>query len=760
MFMVTVCFVFQSYLLSAANSTEGEKLINHTTGMSTEVIEGMELPVTCTHDPPQSHASEELQAERETQEHDHNQQTTDNSLSSRREDCHEQIVVSAGSMQMQLIDSPENEDAEAEDLMSTFTSTTESDKSSPQHNFLTSHGQACVKGKQFSFQNIGTKTIEGYLSHDGDILEQFNMTGNKADLTSSPFCDISTSRSFHLPLQMCNFPRQMKVRTDLAISEKVRLIHVSENTGKSQRSLAAEFGISLGSVNNILRRKREYLEAFERSEVTGSVKSFRRMSWPSSSTAIKVNEVDSLNRIIYKWVEIAKKKNITLSTALLQDKASEFASKLGISNFTPSNLWVSTVKSRFNLCFENENDSTGKLYTSWTKMLPYLIQGYEPQNVFTCGETTLIYKGLPDKCLVEGGMCMGTHHKSESSSHSVTVLLCCSAVGEKLKPLVIGKSGVRHTFQNVAIANLPVVWKQQAKACMTSSLFTEWLKNLDEYMAQQNRHIALFMDMGPGHLSNILLKNVRLQFYLDNSSSYLQPLQQGVITSFKAHYRTRFLQALLAWADSCDSSPYVVNNITDLDVVFWINHAWSCTKKGLIVSCFDAVSFQTPPVLEEDASDSIPSKLSELMEECGQVFKFSPMYVKLYVEFDSRIPCHIHEMESWEQQLLADAMSGGITIKSEPVDEDVQYSGRGSVSLDGPSSQREGTVAAKPVSQSDALESLNKLKTFACSDPQLLETLYSTEEKMLEAISSRRQQAQCQAMSNLFPSNVYQIGIL
>ncbi|XP_041364417.1 tigger transposable element-derived protein 4-like [Gigantopelta aegis] len=752
--------------------------------MSKEVTEDMELPVTCNKS--QLHGNGDPETKLETQENEQNKLTTDTSPNSRSENYHEQIVVSAGSMQMQLVDTPDSEVTETElrndDLMSTqFVSTAGSEKSYPNHAGIFSaksnstvsvtQGQAvALKGRPPIIKNAEIPSVgESHVSHDNDvILEQFALTGNKIEnfLMSASSYETSTARSLQLTSQMCSLPRQMKIRTDLSLSDKVRLIQVSEKTGKSQRSLAAEFGISLGSVNNILRRKREYIEAFERNEVSGSIKSFRRVSWPSCSRtrspAPKVNETDSLNRLMYKWVETAKKKNVILSSTLLQDKASEFASKLGISSFTPTNSWVNTLKNQFNLCFENDNDSTGKLYTTWTKMLPYLIQGYEPQNVFTCGETTLIYRGLPDKCLVEGGMCMGTHHRTESSNHSVTLLLCCSAVGEKIKPLVIGKSGMRNSFQNVAPGNLPVVWKHQDKACMTSSLFTEWLKDLDRCMEQQNRHIALFMDMAPGHLSNLLLRNVRLQFYLDNSSSYLQPLQQGILTSFKAHYRKRFLQAVLAWAECCDSSPHVVNNVTELDVVFWIKHAWNSVKKGLVINCFDAVGFPTPPPLvEEDANDGLSLQLSELVEECGQAFKFTPMHAKMYVEFDSQIPCHVHETELWEQQLLAEAMTGSITIKSEPIEEDFQYGGRGRLlPLDGQSSQTEGTVVTRPISQSEALESLNKLKTFAASDPSLLETLYATEEEMLDSISSHRQQARCRAMNNLFPLNVYQHGIL
>ena len=45
-------------------------------------------------------------------------------------------------------------------------------------------------------------------------------------------------------------------RKNLNLLEKLRLI--KESKTKSQRNLASQFGISVGAVNNILKRKREY----------------------------------------------------------------------------------------------------------------------------------------------------------------------------------------------------------------------------------------------------------------------------------------------------------------------------------------------------------------------------------------------------------------------------------------------------------------------------------------------------------------------
>ena len=54
-------------------------------------------------------------------------------------------------------------------------------------------------------------------------------------------------------------------------------------------------------------------------------------------------------------------------------------------------------------------------------------------------------------------------------------MFACSAAGEKLKPLVIGKSKNPRCFKNVRIGNLPVHYMANKKAWMTSQIFCEWI---------------------------------------------------------------------------------------------------------------------------------------------------------------------------------------------------------------------------------------------------------------------------------------------
>jgi hypothetical protein len=47
----------------------------------------------------------------------------------------------------------------------------------------------------------------------------------------------------------------------------------------------------------------------------------------------------------------------------------------------------------------------------------------------------------------------------------------CSASGEKLKPMVIGKAKKPRCFKNIDVTNLPVIWQSNKKSWMTEASF-------------------------------------------------------------------------------------------------------------------------------------------------------------------------------------------------------------------------------------------------------------------------------------------------
>ena len=84
------------------------------------------------------------------------------------------------------------------------------------------------------------------------------------------------------------------------------------------------------------------------------------------------------------------------------------------------------------------------------------------------------YQCLPNKT---------RHLKSEkysggkNSKIRITGLAAANSVGEKLPMFVIGKSKAPRCFKNVT--SLPCIYRSQKKSWMNSTLFEEWVRELD-----------------------------------------------------------------------------------------------------------------------------------------------------------------------------------------------------------------------------------------------------------------------------------------
>ena len=91
-------------------------------------------------------------------------------------------------------------------------------------------------------------------------------------------------------------------------------------------------------------------------------------------------------------------------------------------------------------------------------------------------------------------------------------MLCCSATGEKLKPLVIGNAARPHAFKQNSVTpdNLPVTWEHNKKAWMTTAVSEDWLNQLNEKMKKNKGRIILFVDNTTSYVVSKKLCNVHV----------------------------------------------------------------------------------------------------------------------------------------------------------------------------------------------------------------------------------------------------------
>jgi hypothetical protein len=71
-------------------------------------------------------------------------------------------------------------------------------------------------------------------------------------------------------------------------------------------------------------------------------------------------------------------------------------------------------------------------------------------------------------------------------------------------------------------------------------------------MKNEDRNVLLTLDNAPCHPKECQLTNIKVVLLPPNTSSKLQPLDQGIIQSFKLLYQRRILSALVARMDEAE----------------------------------------------------------------------------------------------------------------------------------------------------------------------------------------------------------------
>lgn len=100
----------------------------------------------------------------------------------------------------------------------------------------------------------------------------------------------------------------------------------------------------------------------------------------------------------------------------------------------------------------------------------------------------------------------------------------------------------------------------------------------------------LFLDNAPVHPVDLKLSNITILFFPPNTTSKIQPLDQGIIRCFKAYYRSRLVKHIISSCTMALTPDQVV--ITALDAVYWIEEAWNNVSRSTIVNTFRTAGFE------------------------------------------------------------------------------------------------------------------------------------------------------------------------
>ena len=191
----------------------------------------------------------------------------------------------------------------------------------------------------------------------------------------------------------------------------------------------------------------------------------------------------------------------------------------------------------------------------------------------------------------------------------LTVLVGASMMGEKLPLVVVGKSKSPKCFKG--IRSVPLDYFANTKAWMTGDLFEDIVKKWNRQFSKEKRNILLIIDNCPAHPRHLSFSNITIKFLPPNTTSKLQPCDQGIIQCLKVHYQYQLVQKKLLAIRICRQRIEVFcagcNSVA-------IKIACDEVTSTIIQNCFHHVGFKTDstPLPEHDTSLDIAGVLEDL----------------------------------------------------------------------------------------------------------------------------------------------------
>jgi uncharacterized membrane protein len=401
----------------------------------------------------------------------------------------------------------------------------------------------------------------------------------------------------------------------LTISEKKHVIDRRE-AGVPTRQVAREMGIYPSSVRYICNEIRdEVIEYIDEGKQNANM------------TRLILSESDcgSRGQKLFEYFEFNRSKGIDIHDKDLKFVANSIAWSNGDTSFRASDGYIYRWKKRWNVSERKMCGSAAdvdmEVVNKFKEDILEVIRNYNARDIFNCYETAFNFKQSYRSTLAHKKEKKVKGHSSSAAKLRATLLLTVSLTGEKLEPLAIWNK-VRKP------RNYPGKYITNMRAWMTKNIFEEYLLELNDTMIAAERNILLLLDNASVHRTDMQFSNITLNFLPKNTTSETQPLDQGIIRSFKAKYRSLLSdymqQAVYAAYQRGEhiSMQQMLKNISIPMASDLARQAWDKITPETIEKCFKMAGIVKDPTATEQLADdeflqSIIDQLAAPSDENG-----------------------------------------------------------------------------------------------------------------------------------------------
>ena len=352
----------------------------------------------------------------------------------------------------------------------------------------------------------------------------------------------------------------------LNIKEKLEILDKLDQ-GKSLTSLALEYGVGRATVSDFKRQK-------------AKIREFAKRHLPYDVKVTKVKDIartmrtgkhKALDEATFKWWKQLTANGVSVRGVDILDAAAKLAKEMGITDFVGSDGWLWRFRRRHclaNRALRGEAASApvaeiGPFRDRLCKIIKD--EGLLLSQVYNMDETGLYWRSLPTNTQAI------THARSQPGrkidKSRISVLFGSNADGShKLTPVVVGYSAKPRVLKD-CMHDLPCHYYSSRKAWFTGDIFSHVFKRvvvpaIEKYQMQELKlssdrvRAVILLDNAPAHPHTdelvALGGRVRALFLPPNTTSVIQPMDQGIIQATKMRYKRLFLKDVLVVHDEAE----------------------------------------------------------------------------------------------------------------------------------------------------------------------------------------------------------------
>nr|XP_032525925.1 zinc finger and BTB domain-containing protein 11-like [Danaus plexippus plexippus] len=344
-------------------------------------------------------------------------------------------------------------------------------------------------------------------------------------------------------------------RKFISLQQKIDILDQLSN-GKKLTAIAKDLELNESSIRTVKQNE---------SKIRSAVMS-RSLQTLSKSSRVKDSLIPKTEKCLMIWIEDCHRNNIPVNSSLIKAKAQKIFTHLKeletVSSDEPKSKFVSSngcferFRKRFSLhSIQIQGERASADYESarnFKEELPKIIDEgeYTADQVYNADETGLYWKRMPKRTYLSenersaGGL--------KASKERITLLVCSNASGDHItKPMLINRFLSPRAMKGIDKTTLPVHWRANENAWVTADIFHDWFYNcfvpeVENYSKTKNvsSKALLLIDDAPQHPVDLVHPNVKVLFLPANTTSILQPLDQGVMKTIKSHYIRRTLELI------------------------------------------------------------------------------------------------------------------------------------------------------------------------------------------------------------------------